>query len=303
MYRNRRFLFPLILIAIGVIVLLANTGVLSPQALERLGDLWPLLLVILGLQLILNHTLPRQQATLIGLAASAFIVVAAVAYAALAPAASFGTQRFDSSERLGGLSTATLDVNYGAATIDVNAGGLGDSLYQAHVDYPAGENPPIISLDRETGTLQIHENSTFSPFHLFGGSRRHLRITLTDQIPWSIQIGGGAASLRLDLRHALLSKLEISGGANQLDAQLPSPKGTVSISVSGGANNVTLVAPARSQWRVAVSGGVSAVTINGSSSGNLGGDFQQQSPEYNSATDRFDIEISGGASHIDFRTS
>ena len=49
-------------------------------------------------------------------------------------------------------------------------------------------------------------------------------------------------------------------------------------------------------------GGVSAVTINGSSSGNLGGDFQRQSPDYNSATDRFDIEISGGASHVDFRT-
>jgi hypothetical protein len=108
--------------------------------------------------------------------------------------------------------------------------------------------------------------------------------------------------LRLDLRHAQLSKLDVSGGANQLDAQLPSPKGTVTINVSGGANNVTIVAPAHTQWRVAVSGGVSAVTINGSSSGNLGGDFQQQSPGYNAATDRFDIVISGGASHLDFRT-
>jgi hypothetical protein len=76
----------------------------------------------------------------------------------------------------------------------------------------------------------------------------------------------------------------------------------VLINVSGGANNVTMVAPAHAQWRVAVSGGVSAVTINGSSSGNLGGDFQKQSPEYGSASDRLDIEISGGASHIDFRT-
>jgi hypothetical protein len=252
--------------------------------------------------LILNHTLPRQQATLIGLGVTAIIVAAAVAYAALAPAAPFGTQRFDSSERLGGLSAASLDLNYGAASIDVNAGGLGDSLYQAHVDYPGGENPPTISLDRETGALQIKESSSFSPFHLFGARRRHVQITLTDQVPWSIQIGGGAANLRLDLRHARLSKLEISGGANQLDAQLPSPKGTVVISVSGGANNVAIVAPAHSQWRVAVSGGVSAVTINGSSTGNLGGDFQRQSPDYNSATDRFDVEISGGASHIDFRT-
>ena len=302
MYRNRGLLFPLVLIAIGIIVLLANTGVLSPQALERLGDLWPLLLVILGLQLILNHTLPRQQATLIGIGVTAIIVVAAVAYAALAPAASFGTQRFDSSERAGGLSSASLEVDYGAATIDVQAGSLGDSLYQAHVDYPSGENPPTISLDRETGSLQIHESSSFSPFHLFGGRRRQMQITLTDQIPWSIQIGGGAANLRLDLRHAKLTKLEISGGAHQVDAQLPNPKGTVLISVSGGANNVTMVAPAQSPWRIAVSGGVSAVTINGSSSQNLGGDFQQQSPDYGSATDRFNIEISGGASHVDFRT-
>jgi hypothetical protein len=303
MYRNRGLLFPVVLIAIGIIVLLANTGVLSAQALERLGDLWPLLLVILGLQLILNHTLPRQQATLVGLAATAVIVVAAVGYAVLVPVTSFGTQRVDSKQQLGGLSAASLDLNYGAASIDVNAGGLGDLLYQARVDYPGGENPPTISLDRETGVLQIRESPSFSPFHLFGAQRRHVQLTLTDVVPWSIQIGGGAANLRLDLRHAQLTKLDISGGANQLDAQFSTPKGTVSINVSGGANNITIVAPAHSQWRVAVSGGISAVTINGSSSGNLGGDFQQQSPGYGSATDRFDIEISGGASHLDFRTS
>jgi len=303
MYRYRGLFFPVALIAIGIVVLLANTGVLSTQALERLGDLWPLLLVIFGLQLILNHTLPRQQATLVGLAATVVIVVGAVAYAVLAPATSFGTQRIGSQEQLGGLSTASLDLNYGAASIDVNAGGIGDLLYQAHIDYPGGENPPTISLDRETGALQIHESSSFSPFHLFGAQRRQVQLTLTDKVPWSIQIGGGAANMRLELRNAQLAKLDISGGANQLDAQFPSPKGTVSISVSGGANNITIVAPAKSQWRVAVSGGVSAVTINGSSSGNLGGDFQQQSPGYGSATDRFDIEVSGGASHLDFRTN
>ena len=303
MYRNRGLLFPVVLIAIGIIVLLGNTGVLSAQALERLGDLWPLLLVILGLQLILNHTLPRQQATLVGLGATAVIVVAAVAYAVLVPATSLGTRRIDSTQQLGGLSAASLDLNYGAASIDVNAGGIGELLYQAHVDYPGGENPPTITLDRETGALQIRESPSFSPFHLFGSQRRHVQLTLTDRVPWSIQIGGGAANLRLDLRHAQLTKLDISGGANQLDAQFATPKGTVSINISGGANNITIVAPAQSQWRVAVSGGISAVTINGSSSGNLGGDFQQQSPGYGSATDRFDIEISGGASHLDFRTS
>jgi hypothetical protein len=302
MYRNRGLLFPLILIAIGVIVLLANTGVLSSEALLRLGDLWPLLLVILGLQLILNHTLPRQQATLIGLGATVVIVIAAVAYAALAPAAPFGTRQANSSGGLGGLTAATLDLSYNAATADIRAGSLGDSLYQAHVDYPGSENPPTITLDRESGTLEIRESDSFVPFRLFGSNRRHLLVTLSDRIPWAIQVGGGATNLRLDLGGLQLSKLQVSGGANRLDAQLPSPKGTVLIDVSGGASNLTLRAPAQSEWRVAVSGGVSAVTINGSSSGTLGGDFQRQSPGYDSATNRFDIQISGGASRVDFRT-
>jgi len=232
-------------------------------------------------------------------------VIAALVYATLVPATSFATRQADSSGHLGGLSKATLDLNYSGATLDIQAGSLGDSLYQAHVDYPGSDNPPTISLDQETGTVEIRESSgfsNFSPFHWFGPNRRHVLVTLTDRIPWTIQVGGGAANQRLDLRHLQLAKLQVSGGANRLDAQLPTPKGTVLIEVSGGANNVTLRAPSHSDWRVAVSGGVSAVTVNGSSSGNLGGDFQQQSPGYAAATDRFDIEISGGASHIDFRT-
>ena len=303
MPRNRGLILPLILIGIGVVVLLANTGVLSQPAVERFGDLWPMLLVILGLQLILNHTLPRRQATLIGLAVMAVIVIAAVAYATLAPATSVGAQKVDASAQRGGLTVATLDLNYSAATVDVNAADLGDRLYQVHVDYPGGENPPTISLNHENGRLEIHETSSFSPFHLFGSNRRHIVLALTDRIPWTIQVGGGATNLSLDLRHLQLTKLDVSGGANRMDAQLPAAKGTVMLEVSGGASNLTLRAPAETQWRIGVSGGANAVTINGSTTGALGGDFERQSPGYGTATNRYDIQISGGASHLDFRTS
>jgi len=303
MYRNRSLLFPLLLIAIGIIVLLANVGVITSDALLRLGDLWPLLLVILGLQLILNHTLPRQQATLIGLGATVVIVIAALAYATLAPATNFRTRQANFSDRLAGLTAATLDLSYSGATVDIQGGtNLGDSLYQAHVEYPGTDDPPTISLDHESGTLAIGERSGFSPLRLFGAARRHAVITLTDRIPWTIKISGGAANAHLDLRRLPLAKVEISGGASRLDAQLPSPKGTVLIDMSGSVSNLTLRAPTGAQWRVAVSGGVSGLRINGSSYAAIGGDFEQQSPGYVSASDRFDIEISGGASHVDVRT-
>ena len=87
-----------------------------------------------------------------------------------------------------------------------------------------------------------------------------------------------------------------------MEAQLPNPKGTVVIDISGGLSNLTLRAPTGAQWRVAVSGGVSGLGINGSFYAAISGDFQQESPGYASASDRFDIEISGGASHVDVRT-
>jgi hypothetical protein len=301
MYRNRGLWLPLVLIAIGIIVLLANAGVLSQDALQRLSDLWPLLLVILGLQLILNHTLTRRQANVIGWGATAVIVLAAILYAVFAPAAPFGTRQADFSEHLGGLTAATLDLNYAGATEDIQAGSIGDSLYQAHVEYPGSEDPPTISLDRESGTLNISETSGLH-LHLFGSARRHLRLTLSDRIPWIIQNSGGVADLRLDARHLQLAKVEISGGVSRMDAQLPTPKGTVLIDVSGGVSNLTLRAPAETQWRVVASGGVSGLHINGASFANIGGDFHRQSPGYGSATNRFDIEISGGASQVDFRT-
>jgi hypothetical protein len=302
MYRNRGLLFPLVLIAIGVVVLLSNTGVLSSDALLRLADLWPLLLVILGLQLILNHTLPRQQATLIGLGATVVIVAAAVAYAALAPTTALGTRQANSSESLGGLTVATLDLNYSGATVDIKGGSLGDSLYQARVDYPGSDNPPTISLDHESGTLQIKQSSGFIPLNLFGASRRHVAVTLTDRIPWSITISSGTTNAHLDLRRLQLAKMDISGGVSRMDAQLPSPKGTVVINISGGVSSLTLRAPAGTQWQVVASGGVSGLQINGSSYAAIGGNFQRQSPGYAAASDRYDIEISGGASRVDFRT-
>jgi Domain of unknown function (DUF5668) len=299
--RTRGVFFPVILIAIGIIFLLVNTDVLSPAAVQRLGDLWPLILVILGIQLVLNHTLPRGQARIAGLAGAAIIVLAALGYAILAPASQVGTQHQESSEALNGLTAATLDLGYGGASVDVQSAALGTELFQATVDYPNGEQPPDVTVDREAGTLQISGGNS-SGFHLFGGPRtRHISVTLTNRIPWSVQIAGGAADLHLQLENLQLSKLEISGGVSRMEVTLPRPKGTLAVDVAGGASTVSLHAPANTEWRVAVSGGVSSLNINGRAFGGIGA-VHQQSHGYDRASDRLNIDVSGGVSQVDFRT-
>jgi len=111
----------------------------------------------------------------------------------------------------------------------------------------------------------------------------------------------GAAAVHLHLAHLQLSRLEISGGADRLDAELPKPRGTLRVDVAGGVRTLTLRAPAGTEWTVNVSGSVSAMEINGTRVNGIG-DLHQQSHGYASATNRLDIEVSGGASHVDFRT-
>ena len=299
--RGRGLVLPVLLIAAGVIFLLVNTGVLSAELLQRLGDLWPLILVILGLQLIFNHTLPRAQARLAGLLAAVVIVIAAIAYSVLAPAVPTGTDRQETSEAINGVSSATLDLSYSGATVDLQSAALGEQLFKASVDYPSGEQPPDISLDRETGELQISGGGS-SSFRLFGARpARHITVTLTSRIPWKVQISGGAADMHLALGSLQLSGLDVSGGASRLDITLPAPRGTLAVNISGGASSVTLHAPSASQWRVSVNGGVSSLSVNGRQSGGIG-QLQRSSAGYDGASDRLQVDVSGGVSRVELTT-
>jgi amino acid transporter len=95
--QHARLTLPVVLIALGLIFLLINSKVLSSEGLQRLADLWPLLLVILGLQLVFRHLLDPRRSQIAGLAAAGIIVVAAFAYAIVGPPLPAGPQQQDSS--------------------------------------------------------------------------------------------------------------------------------------------------------------------------------------------------------------
>jgi hypothetical protein len=124
-------------------------------------------------------------------------------------------------------------------------------------------------------------------------------IQLSDQIPWVLRFSGGASNMRLDLSQLTLTRLDLSGGARRLDLTLPQPKGTVAIHISGGASDLSIRAPRVTAWRFHLSGGAHSLNINGSHQAAFG-NLSQESPNYRSAENRFDIQISGGASNVRF---
>ena len=114
--RNRSYFWPAILILTGVLALVAETGAISGGRLLRLADLWPLILIVIGLELMNRRVLqgPRRD-----LATALIVLLAvggAVAYVAFRGPVSDTTQTMDTSDAVGSLNQATLDVNAGAST-------------------------------------------------------------------------------------------------------------------------------------------------------------------------------------------
>src|SRR2546427_11206956 len=98
-YRSR--FWPGILILVGVFALLVNVGFVPVERLDRLVDLWPLILIVIGLELIVRRNLQGTNAEI----AAALIVLLAIggaaAYVALGPSIPTGVQTLDASEKVG----------------------------------------------------------------------------------------------------------------------------------------------------------------------------------------------------------
>lgn len=254
----RGFFWPAILILIGVVALLANAGFISTDRLALLPDLWPLILIVIGLEIIARRGL---QGAAGDVAAVLIILTAAggaVAYVALGPNPG-ATHTLDSSAPLGGLSHAAVEVEVGAATITMSGNtSLDGKLYEAHIQYSGSK--PDVSLDRSNGTLHISQaNNGFA----FQTRRFTLDLQLNTSIPWTITSNAGASTETYSLTAVHVSSMDINSGASREDITLGPPSGAVPITINGGALTVHIHRPAVAGASVRVSGGAISLDFDG----------------------------------------
>jgi hypothetical protein len=123
-------------------------------------------------------------------------------------------------------------------------------------------------------------------------------VTLNGSIPWRLELKGGVSRLEAELSALRLESLELLGGASDVVITLPRPSGTVPIRLTGGASQITFQLPAGVAARLQVKGGVSKLAFESQRLGAVGGHTSLESTDYKSAVDRFDIEVTGGASNL-----
>ncbi|HEV2034376.1 MAG TPA: DUF5668 domain-containing protein [Candidatus Dormibacteraeota bacterium] len=295
--RNRSFFWPAVLILIGVIALLVNAGAISTDRLYRLADLWPLILVVIGLELISRRAFHGAMADV---AAVLIVLVAAggaLAYVAVGPAIPGGNQTFNTSGAVGSLNQATLHVDVGSMTMTVEGSAdLGADLYRAHVEYSGAK--PDVSLDRSTGDLQISQNN---PFGFFGGRHLVLDLQINSAVTWSFSVNTGAASDKLKLSTVRVLSIDLNTGASREDIILGPPTGEVPITVNGGALTVHLHRPSGTEASVHATGGAVSLTADGQRYRGIG-DQSWQSSGFSGASNSYQVEANAGACTVTMDT-
>ncbi|MEK6206659.1 MAG: hypothetical protein AABM32_03370 [Chloroflexota bacterium] len=270
--------FPLVLIALGIVFLLANAGFVGEGALRRLVDLWPVALVLIGLDILV-----RDRSTAVAIIVEVAVIAASVAYAVAGPATGLvpvGTNttsvgRFDAT-------SLALTVNYGAGQLTMHSG-----------------TPALLSVSSSREDVRVQDvrqsdaaaSVTISPSNdgFFFGTDRVWDVVIPSDIPVRLTASVGAGEFRFGLRDVKLAGATINGGASDLTISLPKPTGDVPVTISAGASSITLEIPPGVDYRVRTTGGLNSVNGVETSTG------------YAAATDRLTILVTSGASSITVR--
>jgi hypothetical protein len=295
MNRGYRSLFwPAILILVGVFALLVNVGLVPVDRLYRLVDLWPLILVVIGLELVVRRAWQGASAEI---AAGVIVLLAiggAAAYVALGPSTPTGIQILDTAGKIGSLNHAAVQVDAGSATVTMQgSSSIGDDLFRAHIEY-SGRKPDV-SLDSSSGELHISQNDTSGFF--FQSRRFALTLQLSSTVPWKIGVDTGASSNTFMLPTVHVASIDLNTGASKDDISVGAPSGTVPITINGGALTVNVHRPAGVAASVSVSGGAASLSFDGRQSKAVG-TLTAQTSDYDHASDRYQIQVDGGACNV-----
>jgi DNA-binding MarR family transcriptional regulator len=194
------------------------------------------------------------------------------------------------STPLGSVESGRLVFANGAFRLTLRATSGMNDLYRARFEGAA----PKVKV--EEGTVTFRYSRRF--FGLFDLRRHSEEVTLNAAVPWEVEVRGGAAQIEADLGGLELSSLVLKGGISDLVLSFPEPSGVVPVQLSGGASKVSIRRPAGAEARLSLKGGVSKLTFDEQSFDALGGKVRLQSPGYDGASDRYEIDVSGGASEV-----
>jgi hypothetical protein len=262
MRRGQAF-WGMVLIVLGGLLLLNTLGILSFNVWSVIG---PIFLILLGLWIFAGRVFGREE------------------------------DRIDEvAIPLEGAEQARLHVDHGLGRMTIGGGAAEGTLLSGRfgggLDYRTS---------RDGATLDARLKMEAGEFPWFGwwGGSLNWDFVLNGDVPIALQVEGGAGEAILDLADTRVTDLTYDAGVGTVRITLPARAGTTRI--EGGVGTLALRIPEGVAARIKVETGIGAITVGKGRFPSIG-EGTYQSPDYETAENKADIDIAGGVGTVTIR--
>ena len=242
---SRRDLLPVLLIAVGVLWLLFQTGFVPPRVLAALAFYWPLLLVGVGLDLL---RVGRPWA--VPYTGLAVLVVALAAVILPPPDAGPAVTHF--REPVGAARSASVRLELSSAPAHVFAATDGTMLLDAEIRGRPAATFDVRGDREKTVTVRADDRGAWFPSSI--GTNRW-ELGLGRSLPLDLTVDGGSGGATLDLDGLQLSALRTDVGSGSVALSLPGQVDSYRARVDGGSGATRVAVPSGASLELALDTG------------------------------------------------
>lgn len=255
-----------VLIVVGVLLLLGALGVIP----VGLGLIWPLLVITAGAWLI---------------------------WAALSKPGKIEVQ--EASIPLGNAARARVNIHHGAGRLNITSGApagmLANGRFGGGMDYRADRAGELLEV-----RLRIPDQGSrwANPWSWSSGGF-DWNMGLSSEVSLELEMETGAGTIDADLSGLRVAELQLKTGASSSKLVLPANAGYTKVEVEGGAASVSLRVPPGVAARIISQGGASSTNVDSNRFPRTGDGYQ--SADYETATNKVDIQSRMGAGSVEVR--
>ena len=255
--RYRSFFWPLVLIGAGLIWLLANLGIIRPTSLGALISLWPLILVVIGLDILFGRRSPVIGG-LIGLLAILAVIGVLIAGPALGlPTSSVGVLQTRSlTEPLNGATAADIILDFSSQPVTLHPVSNAANLLEAQIAYYGSLS--FASSGSPTRRISLAPSGGFA-FFLGSDANARWDIGLNPAVPISLHLGGASGSQSLDLFSLHLTAFFLDQGSGSVTTSLPPAAETYTATFQGGSGSLDVSLPGSANLTIQLDGGSGSI--------------------------------------------
>jgi hypothetical protein len=264
--RRSGLFWGIILLLIGLLLLLSNLGVITVSVWSAM---WAVVLIALGVGMLWG------------------IVVG--------PGAA---EDEEVAIPLEGAGRARVRVKHGAGRLRLSghaaSGALVEGTFRSGLDYRTQRRGDELDVEMSPRGLFY----VLAPWN-WGREGVGWNFALNGEIPLALAFETGASDVGLDLSELRVTDLRLETGASSVNVTLPAHAGFTQARIEAGAASVSLLVPSNVAARLRFRGAFASVDVDRNRFPRTGAAYQ--SPDYDTAQNRVDIEVEAGVGSLRVR--